>query len=358
MRRGRADVLARVRTRWAPLVVVVAAVLVAMACTSSTRIPIPNSALPTTAPAFGVASIATLTDRTIDGLRAEARAIRDTGATWIRIVVNWNETEPHDGVFYWQRIDDAVAAAREQQLSILGLIGGPAPNWAGTAADSRGSVPRDPVDIGRFSGALAARFAHEVAAWEVWNEPNLRGYWTNPSPKAYVPVLRAVHDAIKAADPPATIVLGGLSPDVSGIPVGEYLEGVYAAGGGDAFDAVGLHPYVVPSPLGWDPFGRLGIVHEARAVMARHGQSSKQIWITEWGQSTGTAYYAVTEERQASIIVDGLRRLRTERGMGPVFLFTTKDWSTDPAIADLNYGLYRYDYSPKPVVARLRAVAR
>ncbi len=308
---------------------------------------------PATAP-FGVSSIATLTDRTLAGYRREDAAIRATGATWIRIVINWNETESADGSFAWERIDDAISAARADGLSVLGLISGPAPAWAGVPPFDGGSPPQDASAFADFAGLLAHRYSTSVAAWEIWNEPNLRGYWHPPDPSAYLAALRGAYTAIKSVTPAATVVLGGLSPDVSGIDIATYLEGVYAAGGGRYFDAVGVHPYVVPSPLGTDPFGAMDAVEQARAVMDRHGESRKQIWVTEWGEPTGTAYYAVREERQADIVLAGLHRLQHERAMGPVFLFTTKDWSRDSSDADFNFGLYRYDYSAKPVVDRLR----
>ncbi|MDR2280580.1 MAG: cellulase family glycosylhydrolase [Gordonia sp. (in: high G+C Gram-positive bacteria)] len=300
---------------------------------------------------FGVASIATLADRTPAGYEREAAAIAAVGGSWIRIFVNWNETEPLPGDYRWDRIDAAVDAAGNHGLRVLGLVAGPAPAWAAVYPNVQGSPPRSAADYASFAGVLAQRYRGRVAAWELWNEPNLRGYWINPDPVAYAQLLKLSYPRIKAADQNAAVVSGGLSPDASGIGVAAYLAGLYLAGAGRSFDAVGLHPYTFPQVLG--ATGSDPTISAVRTVMNSRGDGGKRIWITEWGQPTGSSDIAVSETKQADIIMTSMAFVRRQRLMGPMFLFTSKDWSTDPSIADLNFGLYRYDYSPKPIVARL-----
>ncbi len=50
-----------------------------------------------------------------------------------------------------------------------------------------------------------------IRSWQVWNEPNIQAFWaTGPDPAAYVRMLDAVGAAIRAVDPGAEIVAGGL----------------------------------------------------------------------------------------------------------------------------------------------------
>ena len=49
-------------------------------------------------------------------------------------------------------------------------------------------------------------------------------------------LLKSAYPAVKAADPSATVVLGGLAGNDF-----QLLEGVYQAGGKGSFDAVGVH---------------------------------------------------------------------------------------------------------------------
>ncbi|MGJ0117908.1 beta-1,4-xylanase [Williamsia sp. MIQD14] len=304
---------------------------------------------------LGVASIATLTDRTITGYDREAAAIVSVGASWIRIVVNWNEIETAPGVFDWGRIDGAVTSARAHGLHVLALLTGPAPGWEHPFVEARSATPAEPADFGTFAGQAARRFATSVSHWEIWNEPNLPEFWARPDPAGYVATLRAAHRAITAVQRDATVVLGGLSTGPSGFSATDFLEGVYRAGGRGFFDAIGLHPYSYPYPLTADPLDRVASIAALRSTAQRHRQGAMRIWVTEWGQSTGTGPTSVTPAKQAEILVDGLRYLRAQVGMGPVFLFTSKDWSPDSRDAERNFGLFDHDWTPKPVVARLRS---
>ncbi|MGZ8176980.1 cellulase family glycosylhydrolase [Williamsia sp. SKLECPSW1] len=305
---------------------------------------------------LGVASIATLTDRTSQGYDTENDAIRRVGATWIRIVMNWNEIEPVRDVYDWGRIDGAVTSARSHGLSVLALLSGPAPAWENfLGANQAAAPPADPARFGDFARAAAQRYAGSVSHWEVWNEPNLPQFWSNPSPDGYVATLTAAHRAITSVQPDATVVTGGLSTAPGGIGAVDFIRGIYAAGGGAALTAVGLHPYSYPHPLRGSRASRT--ITDLRAFLTRTGHADTTIWISEWGQPTGSGATAVTDDRQASILVDGLRFLRSQPGIGPVFLYTSKDWSPNPAEAELNFGLYRFDWTPKPVVQRLRSMS-
>ena len=86
------------------------------------------------------------------------------------------------------------------------------------------------------SGSMTARYSGRIAAWEIWNEPDEAEFWHAPFGAAsYAPMLRAAHSAVKAADP-AALVLAGASTGNDYA----FLEGLYAAGAGDAFDGVAV----------------------------------------------------------------------------------------------------------------------
>ena len=56
-------------------------------------------------------------------------------------------------------------------------------------------------------------FAGQVAAYEIWNEPNVSAFWSpTPSTAAYVNLLKAAYPAIKAADPSAVVLAGAMCP--------------------------------------------------------------------------------------------------------------------------------------------------
>ncbi len=170
---------------------------------------------------------------------------------WIKQQVEWKIIEPAKGNIRWDMLDPVVDAAAARGLRVM-LSVVKAPNWA-RPADTDFSVdgpPANPADYGDFVGALAARYQARVAAYEIWNEQNLWYEWGGKgrlSAGQYVELLRVAQERIKAADPAALIVSGGLTP--TGVNDGyvafddvHYLGQMYAAGAGAHFDVLGAHP--------------------------------------------------------------------------------------------------------------------
>lgn len=294
-------------------------------------------------------------------LHADLDAVAASGAGWVRLDVDWPAVEPAAGQRDWAAVDRAVTAARDRHLRVLGLLAY-TPQWARPPGTSTHAPPLDPAAFAAFAGAAAARYRHSVAAWEVWNEPNLPDFWEpRPDPAAYAALLVRTAAAVRAADPGTTVLTGGLAPahtDGAGVAPGDFLDAVYAAGAGGAFDAVGLHPYSYPAlpddtgTGGWNSFVRLPEVH---AVMAGRGDGAKAVWLTEFGAPTGTGEGAVDPARQALILQRGFAEARRLPFVGPVFVYALRDAGTDPGDREQNFGVLSAAGTPKPAWDVLRA---
>ena len=141
-----------------------------------------------------------------------------------------------------------------------------------------------------------------VRQWQVWNEPAGSRDWSEqPGLPRYVALLRRAHDALKAADPGAQVVLGGL--------VGrswEQLAEVYRRGGRRYFDVAAIHPFSrYVTQRGADRAPR------ARTVMRRHGDARKPLVLSElsWPSAKGKTSvrygFEETERGQAQRLRDG-----------------------------------------------------
>ena len=84
------------------------------------------------------------------------------------------------------------------------------------------------------------------------------------------------------------------------------------------------------------------------------GDGGKKIWITELGAPTGNSPMAVTEDAQAAIIGSSLSKASSLPYIGPVFVHSLRDSGLDPADAEQNYGLLRFDFSHKPAFGVVR----
>ncbi|WP_238554053.1 cellulase family glycosylhydrolase [Gordonia sp. KTR9] len=292
----------------------------------------------------------------------EAQQIRAVGAKAIRIPAKWNLIQPStSGNFSWARLDSAVNAARSSGLSILMNLEGPAPVWAqkpGANPFANGNAPADPAAFGRFAHQVALRYASRVAAWEIWNEPNLSHYLIPPTAGEYVPLLRSAFNGIRTAGGNQPIVTGGLSSLRTETRDTTFIADLYSLGAKDYFDGIGVHPYTLPYPITADPRGGDGggaaVLPTGRATMVTNGDAAKSMWITEFGQPTGNTPASTSEIAQSRIIIDAVNRANGLAWIAAIFIFTSRDLSTNPADDNSNFGLYRFDGSPKPVADALR----
>ena len=307
----------------------------------------------------------------------EIALFKSSGLASVRASVSWKGTEPNSaGVLntnWMSELDYAISHAEAAGLDVLVPLTAAVPYWASTDpakyTDSTGQhwnpayPPTSNADYADWARRMAAHFsAMGVKSFEIWNEPNHKAFWApSPSATAYATLLHSAAAAVRAAAPGARIILGGLSGNDYA-----YLDALYAAGAKSDFDVVAVHPYSGSnSPYtDWrDTLGRWSKdcfcgLQEIRSVMVARGDSAKPVWATEFGWSTTTAQYGVTEANQATFITGALDRMSTwpwiERAY--VYQFRNAPWrKDDPADWSANLGLVRSDFTAKPALAAVQA---
>ncbi|MCB9109085.1 MAG: PD40 domain-containing protein [Anaerolineales bacterium] len=302
--------------------------------------------------------------------------INDLGLGWGKSYVNWATVEPEPGEFRWIDPDNITKAMGDQQIKILMRVHG-TPAWARPANSSYTHPPQDMDDFGRFMSALATRYKGKVAAYEIWNEPNLNYEWGNgqPDPAAYTEMLKAAYTAVKAADPEALVITGGLATtgDGSATAVGDlaFLQGMYDAGAKGYFDAVGSHPYTFGrSPDEIDLWGlSLSRVEEQYEVMQDNDDGQTRVWVTELGWVIASNWdlgehqaIAVSQTQQAKYLTAAFEKLENDWPfVQAVFLFNL-DFSTVawyPSAEPMRwYAILNPDRTPRPAYTELRLSRR
>ncbi len=262
--------------------------------------------------------------------------LTQAGFTWVKQDFPWREIEGGGkGAFDWSRTDTIVQMANEEfGVKILARVDRQ-PAWATGGRCGVGiemGPPDNLQDYADFLTALATRYQGRIAAYAIWNEPNLAREWCGeaPDPAAYAELLRVAYEAIKAVDPDAIIISGGLSPTGGPMPTAmedtEFLAGVYEAAGGslDGYaDVVGVHAPGFKAPpetsgdevmLDQETFGRgryftFRRVEDLRAIMEDNGDTARQVAILEMGWTTDPrpespySWHAVTEAEKAEYLV-------------------------------------------------------
>ena len=226
-------------------------------------------------------------------------AVRDTenarmarsGVETKRLAFEWMRAQKRKGApFNHTKTDRAVRHAATHNIDVLPVVI-LAPKWARQYPNVGHSPPKSFADYTRYLRALIARYGENgtfwlenplvpkrpIRHWQIWNEPHLQYQWSIPTGMDYAPgygkLLRASYKAIKAEDPGATVVLGGISNESW-----KYLQHMYDRGKiKGAFDVAALHPYTSK------PDGVITLTKRFRIVLRRNGDGDKPLWITELG---------------------------------------------------------------------------
>jgi hypothetical protein len=294
-----------------------------------------------------------------------AKAIEDLGAQWVRLNVSW----------YWLDAYPEKLAGIEQSVQMAHAAGAKvlvmfnhSPAWA-SGSDNLDAPPRDPQDYGDALGALARHLRGQVDAYEIWNEPNHPHFWPapgGPDPAAYAALLKAGSQAVRAADPSAAVVFGGLAFNDY-----NFLERAYEAAPdlGDSFDVMGVHPYPMPFNQAPEvteraPDGRISPYsfsgyREVHATTTAHGEA-KPVWFTEFGWSTTTnPTQGVSEETQADYLTRAFEFVEQDPFVEVAMTYNLRNnyFANDADTWDDRLGLMHSDFSLKPAYSAFKAYA-
>jgi polysaccharide biosynthesis protein PslG len=280
------------------------------------------------------------------------------GITSVRVDASWYWGQPtQSGGYEWASLDQVVASLQQVGMT-ADLDIDQTPSWAATSGASGNvwAAPDSASAYAAYAGAVAARYGGKgVNYFEIWNEPNLSEFWA-PAPDAadYTAILKAAYAAIKAADPSAIVLSGGLAPagnTSSSVDPRTYLQDMYSDGAGGSFDGLGDHPYSFPtapddveSYSGWSQMSQTS--PSLRSIMDANGDSGKKIWITEYGAPT-SGPDSIGDSGQSTELAQAISLVRSASWVGSFYIYTWADISSLSA-QDNGYGLLNEDNSEKP----------
>jgi hypothetical protein len=221
-----------------------------------------------------------------------------SNARWVRVPISWNAIEPvktTPATYDWGSTDSRVSQLTNiHGLNVILTLENN-PEWAALHGEFGRKGPIKPEELPRmaaFIQAAAARYAgYGVHHWEFYNEPdpqsNPHGTQWGDHPVEYAQMLQTVYPAVKAANPKAKVLFGGIAYDFftddGGVFLRDFLDNVLQAGGGPFFDVMNFHFYPA---FGWGgEMGGPGLYEKTqhlREKLASHG-ISKPFMITEAG---------------------------------------------------------------------------
>lgn len=268
-----------------------------------------------------------------------ATVVRELGFRYVRFHDIFHDTlgtvRVVDGrtVYDWTRIDqlyDALLAKGIRPFVELGFT----PNamrtseqtifyWKGNTSHPKPDQWRALIDA--FVRHVRHRYgAQEVRRWyfEVWNEPNLDGFWEKADKQAYLDLYASTARTIKAIDP-ALRVGGPATAGAAWVP--DFLA--YAERTGTPVDFVATHTYGVDggfldeqgkqdTKLSPSPDAIVGDVRRVRREIDATRYAGRPLFFTEWSTSYTprdfvhdsyiSAPYILTKLRETQGLVQGM----------------------------------------------------
>lgn len=310
----------------------------------------PNPASP-----FGVAGVMRWPNwGTLD---QPARAMVDTGGSWVREDFVWGLIEPRPGQFNWEATDRIVNSLRANNLNVLGIIGYSA-NWATPSTEDDGSPNPDSryaPDNAKFTSyvrALVSRYKDRVHHWEIWNEPNNKDHWRpSANGRQYAELLKAAYKAVKEVDPAAKVLSGGVAGNAT-----PFLEDMLAHGALDSFDILAIHSYAEPVPGSPNPRTEARPeVHKMvevelakyRALLQRHGRGDRPIWVTEMGWPARD--WGLDDNAQADYLAQAYAQMLSYSVVERIFWYSFKDDTANPTDSWglISWGAGKTDLGPR-----------
>jgi polysaccharide biosynthesis protein PslG len=313
----------------------------------------------------------------------DAAKVAGVGVRTMRIGLNWSLVQPRSGSFNWNASDAMIARLAARGIAALPTLSS-TPSWVsdkGTTAPVGSQAAKDrwrafvTAAVRRYrpggtfwtagSGGPSPFHAAcncdaqpvPIQAWQIWNEPNLRHYFTpRPAPKQYAKLVTLSRSAIDQGDPNAKLVLAGLSGgegkpgDIDAI---SYLKGLYRIHGiKRSFDVAAFHPYA-------HSIGEMRTrISKFRKVMKSKRDARTPLWLTEigWG-SRPPDQFGVNKgiqgqkrmlQRSTKLLVRKHKAWRLQREYWFFWRDPQKTNRRLPCSFCDSSGLLRHDRRPKP----------
>lgn len=285
----------------------------------------------------------------LEGIANDFRLMHELGIDTWRGSWGWDDLEREPGTYDLEWLHGFAEAAERERIKLRPYVGY-TPEWA--AAGRLGDEAHwndPPAELSRwttFIRTLATEMQRHpsVLSYEIYNEANTRIWWDG-TPAEYVHALAGASTAIRAADPDAQVILGGLvGPDAG------FMRLLCSEFGGVMFDIAPFHAY----PGTWtEDSVRVETFldaeyHDAYVPAVDSLCGGKPIWVNELGYATAGDR---TERDQANWWARAIATFGADRHIEHLGIYEMRDLpTTDPAaVADPNHhlGLVHADGSRK-----------
>ncbi|MFO0956987.1 MAG: cellulase family glycosylhydrolase [Isosphaeraceae bacterium] len=281
----------------------------------------------------------------------ELEMLAGAGFRWVRMDFGWERTEPRKGEYDFAPYDRLMKALDAHKIRAVFIL-----DYSNRLYEANRSVATEEgrQAYARWAAAAVKHFQGRGILWEIWNEPNIEGFWKpKPDSDQYTSMALAASKAIRQAAPGEWIC----GPATSTIDL-KFLEACFRAGLLEQWDAVSVHPYRQN-----DPETVADEYQALRHLIARSAPKGKSVPILsgEWGYSAG--WKGFDADRQGKMLA---RQFLTnlENGIPLSIWYDWHDDGNDPKEPEHHFGTVAHAYhagrepvyDPKPAYRAAKAL--
>lgn len=280
--------------------------------------------------------------------------LKELHATSFRDDIFWNAFAPSwdlQGTRLPAPLMDAAGRTTARPLLILNNGN---PNIAGASPPLTDAGRSAFADFARRA-AVATQSMNPI--YEIWNEWNINavgsaqpliGAGGASDPRAgvnYAALATRATQTIKAQFPNSPVLVGAVGDDAGWL----WTKDIVQRGVLTGTDGLSVHLYNFcqggVSRTAGELIDRLTSLHDLLAGM---NQGGTKVYVTEWGWPTGQGGCAVSSQFAAASMPQFLLESAGLDWIAGSWMYELKDQGADPLDIEQNFGLYDYNFVPKP----------
>jgi len=287
--------------------------------------------------------------------------IKELGAGFVRIEFDYYEYKNDAGnsLYYFDYLIDKL---HKNNIKILGVLAGVVPGTLPNLIYSgfKFKNPLDEIDIYKdFTKNLVERYKDSINYWQIWNEENIRRFWTREAkPEEYFELVKTIVPEIKKINPDSSIVLGSIcGDDVNFLFFGfktQFLKRLIELGINDYVDVYSFHPYIASNYIGFANRDKIKerLLKRITTFLDTYKKyaKDKEIWITELGISKFTVLLENRKDEDIAQIYTDILDYTINKNNVRTFLWVLTDFKDkyySPFNPEPHFGLVDYDFNRK-----------
>jgi hypothetical protein len=280
----------------------------------------------------------------------------------VRMDMNWAGIERIKGVYDFSSYEPKISRILAKGMTPLLILAYNNSLYLQNALDANDghsgiADANNRAAFAEFARRAALYYKGRGVVFEIWNEPNGRGFWLpGPDADGFADTLAAAAQAIRTVDPTCTVLSGGLS-DTAEMA---YLKRLGQRGVLNNVTGVGYHPYTQSTPE------LQASQTMARRTLLKQTNVTPGLWSTEVGVSSswyGNQDGTQEANRMAQAVIVSRNVLSSWALNDPLHVvYRLRDYATSAAERDPsntyyvpysatnrehNFGLLASDYTPK-----------